>query len=374
MDILEKVCAEYDFAILVLTPDDTIMRQEAPVNVARNNVVLEAGLFIASWGLERVFLFQIRGANMVISDLLGIEIARLNWPGSYQLPIDKAALEIYNTQMQEALREDISPGIEVMLGAVGKRGLSIPLYNIVQTTRELERLYRHGKTVDELFLKHLGRHMEKLYDEFLRQAQRGELSLKFAEEEALPAILADAERSVKAVAHYTNIGWWTNNPKAKTYLAIHENLRRKVYIQRIFILPVMSLLESEVQEAIEASCRLDVDVRLLLWRTEDTKPSITLEDKTHDTNNISQPPDMLKYPALPGWPRNIEDELSFLIVDDELVSYSNIPARNREEPSKLFTHRPGAHSVVVDDAIKVFNKLFDLGIRAERLFPSFFEK
>lgn len=380
--ILQSVTVEFDFAVVILTPDHKIIEHGQSTAVSKSNVVLELGLFIGSWGLKRVLLVEIPHANLEISDLAGVELARLNLPDgmSYEQPKSEDVEEVnaYHTNMRRALRKDVSPCMASMIYKRGRRGLSVPLDHIVQTTRELESLYSSNHIVDQHFRRHLGRHMENFCRKWLAPARNGELELLFPEQEGLAAILEDAENSAKAVAHYTNIGWWNDESKIREYIRVHKELlhrEKPVDIQRIFVLPVMSLLEEKVQRAIRTSCKLGVKVRLLLWKTDDTKPQIKLQGKSYRTHNICYPRDIDRamFPILPGWSGTIDDELSFLIVDKRLVSYSNIPARDRDEPSRLFTNRPKIrmHSPGVFDVMAVFERFSYRAIPADDLFPSF---
>ena len=81
MDSLIRTLGKFDFAILVLTPDDIVSSRGQTELAARDNVVFELGLFIGRLGRERVFMVCDRSVNMRLpSDLTGIE------PATYQPP------------------------------------------------------------------------------------------------------------------------------------------------------------------------------------------------------------------------------------------------------------------------------------------------
>jgi hypothetical protein len=64
---------QFDFAILVLTPDDLIVSRGETDNSPRDNVLFELGLFIGRIGRERTFIVFDRNASIKIpSDLAGI--------------------------------------------------------------------------------------------------------------------------------------------------------------------------------------------------------------------------------------------------------------------------------------------------------------
>jgi hypothetical protein len=77
---LETLVAErnnYDYAILVLTPDDTRMKRSQKGPIPRDNVVFELGLFMGALGRERVFMVVQNGTELP-TDLAGITPARFD--------------------------------------------------------------------------------------------------------------------------------------------------------------------------------------------------------------------------------------------------------------------------------------------------------
>ena len=70
--LLEAV-AKSDFAILVLTADDTIISREVEKAAPRDNCIFELGLFMGALGRERSCIVRPRGEDMKLpSDLLGL--------------------------------------------------------------------------------------------------------------------------------------------------------------------------------------------------------------------------------------------------------------------------------------------------------------
>ena len=87
MEALEKKVETSDFAVLVATADDAATMRGKDVNVARDNVVFELGLFMGALGRPRTVFVTPRGADLHIpSDLLGIT------PLTYQVPTNLADL------------------------------------------------------------------------------------------------------------------------------------------------------------------------------------------------------------------------------------------------------------------------------------------
>ena len=70
---------DFDFAALILTPDDITISRDVETQAPRDNVLLELGLFIGALGRERTFVVFDRGANLKLpSDLAGVT------PATYQ--------------------------------------------------------------------------------------------------------------------------------------------------------------------------------------------------------------------------------------------------------------------------------------------------
>lgn len=76
LEALEQAVLQYEFGVFIFTPDDELRVRGKLKRVARDNVILELGLFIGKLTRRRAFI--IRPANKTIdlpSDLLGITTA-----------------------------------------------------------------------------------------------------------------------------------------------------------------------------------------------------------------------------------------------------------------------------------------------------------
>lgn len=81
LESLIAVLPRFDFAILVLSPDDLSISRGSEQKAPRDNVLFELGLFIGALGRDRVFMVVDRTANMKLpSDLAGIT------PAAYEPP------------------------------------------------------------------------------------------------------------------------------------------------------------------------------------------------------------------------------------------------------------------------------------------------
>ncbi|TWT77181.1 TIR domain-containing protein [Neorhodopirellula pilleata] len=76
LETLVERLTDFDFAVLVLTPDDLTESRGVEKQSARDNVLIELGLFIGGLGRERTFAVFDRGANLKVpSDLAGVTLA-----------------------------------------------------------------------------------------------------------------------------------------------------------------------------------------------------------------------------------------------------------------------------------------------------------
>ena len=73
IESLEQVLWTVDFAVLVLSPDDTVVSRGATTDAPRDNIIFELGLFMGVLGHSRTFLVYPRGIEIKIpTDLAGI--------------------------------------------------------------------------------------------------------------------------------------------------------------------------------------------------------------------------------------------------------------------------------------------------------------
>ena len=73
VDSLVAAVKKADFAVLVLTSDDTLISREVEHRAPRDNCIFELGLFMGALGRDRTFIVKPRGIDIKLpSDLLGI--------------------------------------------------------------------------------------------------------------------------------------------------------------------------------------------------------------------------------------------------------------------------------------------------------------
>lgn len=83
IESLISAVARFDFAALVLTPDDPMVVRSDETLGPRDNIVFELGLFMGRLGRERTFIVRPGSGTLTIpSDLAGISTATFDWPRS----------------------------------------------------------------------------------------------------------------------------------------------------------------------------------------------------------------------------------------------------------------------------------------------------
>lgn len=118
--LVERV-DEFDFAVLVLTPDDLVDSRKKMHAAPRDNVLFELGLFVGSIGRKRTFIVHDRSESLKLpSDLAGVT------PTTYQLHASgnlRASLGAASTEMLTAIKSQ------------GLRIKSISRDEIIQSTQ-----------------------------------------------------------------------------------------------------------------------------------------------------------------------------------------------------------------------------------------------
>lgn len=83
IESLISAVSRFDFAALVLTPDDQMVVRNDEILGPRDNIVFELGLFMGRLGRERTFIVRPESGRLKIpSDLAGVSVATFDWPRS----------------------------------------------------------------------------------------------------------------------------------------------------------------------------------------------------------------------------------------------------------------------------------------------------
>jgi len=109
LDALLSAVTEFDFSVFVFAADDTVKSRGKRYLVARDNVVLELGLFFSRLGRKRTFvtLQRTKEALQLPSDLHGITVAQFDWPADQQFDLNalQPALGPAAVQIQSAIQK-----------------------------------------------------------------------------------------------------------------------------------------------------------------------------------------------------------------------------------------------------------------------------
>ncbi len=117
LEALVERLGDFDFAALVLTPDDVTTSREVTEQSPRDNVLLELGLFIGALGRERTFIIYNRSLPMKLpTDLAGVTPATFqqHHNGNLQASLGAATTLIEGTIQRLGKRaEKITANIDV---------------------------------------------------------------------------------------------------------------------------------------------------------------------------------------------------------------------------------------------------------------------
>ena len=140
LECLERKLDHYDFAIIVLTPDDFLITRGQQGPTSRANLIYELGLFTGRLGRERVFALCDRSVDMILpSDLDGVTQLRyeMHASGNTQAALGAACTEIAARISKLGMRKE-----RLLEQSIAILGLSV---------RARECLGNHGiQTVKEL--------------------------------------------------------------------------------------------------------------------------------------------------------------------------------------------------------------------------------
>lgn len=113
LDGLIRHAQTSDFAVLVLSPDDSVSSRAAVSQAPRDNVVFELGLFIGALGKERTYMVQPHNLDLKLpSDLAGITQVRypLRQDGNMTAALTSAGIAILDQVKKIGIRAAAQAG------------------------------------------------------------------------------------------------------------------------------------------------------------------------------------------------------------------------------------------------------------------------
>lgn len=139
LDNLIDSLDQFDFAIFILYPDDILQTRESKLNVVRDNVIFELGLFFGKLGRNQVYFVVPRGKDTIHlpSDLLGITYGTFDSDHSNL----NAALGPFCSQVIEKVKKEFLPqfpekgfmGLNILYKTVNKLASDVQ-YNLCANT------------------------------------------------------------------------------------------------------------------------------------------------------------------------------------------------------------------------------------------------
>jgi len=137
LEALVQALSRFDFAVLVLTPDDLTISRGVQQGSARDNVLIELGLFIGRLGRERTFLLCSKDGDIKVpSDLAGITFA------TYSQPRD-----------QDKLIPALGPACVKIRNAIRAQGKATQIQTLEsKVTRQEQQLSNQQEVINQLVI------------------------------------------------------------------------------------------------------------------------------------------------------------------------------------------------------------------------------
>lgn len=106
LDSLLRATSLYDFAVLVLTPDDVLTSRGKKYEAARDNVIFEHGLFLGRLGPRRAFIICEKSVR-ILSDFAGITITFFEMPDRASARTLSASVKQACSQIKRAIDNNL---------------------------------------------------------------------------------------------------------------------------------------------------------------------------------------------------------------------------------------------------------------------------
>jgi hypothetical protein len=120
---LTQALTRFDFAVLVLTADDVVVSRNIEQRAARDNVLIELGLFTGRLGRDRTFLVSEVGEDVKVpSDLAGVVFATFSRPAD-----------------ETTLISAVGPACVHVRDAIRKQGKAEDVTRLAEAVEENER-------------------------------------------------------------------------------------------------------------------------------------------------------------------------------------------------------------------------------------------
>jgi hypothetical protein len=137
-----EAAKETDFAIFILSPDDTTTSRQQQFLSPQDNTIFEAGLFMGVLGVERVFILKPKNSNIKSpSDLLGITSALYDIPedNRWEVALGPASNKIAAELRSQGKKDQISFG--PLSGSVAKRKQFVDFFGQSATKQDFKLVF-----------------------------------------------------------------------------------------------------------------------------------------------------------------------------------------------------------------------------------------
>lgn len=173
LESLVHAIEQFDFAVLVLTPDDLVESRGRSSPGPRDNVLFELGLFMGGLGRDRTFIVHERSADLRLpSDLAGVTSATFERRSDGNL---EAAVGIVCARLSHVLQTR-GKRSTLTTAAAGPRTLGVPPTIMVtggrdpDQTNAIESAYEFGRIIAEREVRLLSGIAEGVDEAFCRGA------------------------------------------------------------------------------------------------------------------------------------------------------------------------------------------------------------
>ena len=126
LESLVNALDKFDFAVLVLSPDDLLETRGENFTSPRDNVLFELGLFMGRLGRRRTIILSEEGAQLKLpSDLNGITRAT------------------YRRRENQSLSAIVSPSCTIIINSMRSQGKFVPVGEIDSRAELFDRMAKH---------------------------------------------------------------------------------------------------------------------------------------------------------------------------------------------------------------------------------------
>jgi hypothetical protein len=256
LESLVKAIHKFDFAILVLTPDDVTESRDIRTNSPRDNVLFEAGLFMGRLGRERVFIIYPRNKDMKLpSDFAGVTVATYEEVGNTDL---RSAISAASYDMIDTIRR---------LGKIGKIIL-MQNHPLLGTIDGLLRNINAALRINHAyFLEEMAFHCREWLS-MSKDWSQGKVVVRQNYEKLLANVYHSATTSIFSTSIPQYQKTWLS-PMGKSLVRIQER-NKSARSTRVFIFDTDEDVTSEDNELFEEHARAGIEVLIYLDREDPT--------------------------------------------------------------------------------------------------------